>query len=143
MEGTKVEVYACDSHYLQSLIEAFEGKPKDDVAIRLMDSIKQVDSDCVVFNWECCGGYGSESFPEGNEKVFKFLRKMMDRGFMCMFSDFSLKALVKNWDEKYELGPNPFAKTGEYSAVFEIRFNNNELKECPSAQLQIVGDMAV
>lgn len=48
---------------------------------------------------------------------------MIDRGYMCMFSDFSLKALVHEWSEKYELGPNPFVKTGEYSETFEIRFN--------------------
>lgn len=59
-----------------------------------------------------------------------------------MFSDFSLKALVNEWKEKYELGPNPFVKTGEFSNVFEIRFNSSQLKECPSAQLQIIGDMA-
>jgi hypothetical protein len=59
-----------------------------------------------------------------------------------MFSDFSLKALVKQWNEKYELGPNPFVKTGEYSGMFEIRFDCSQLKECPSAQLQIIGDMA-
>ena len=61
---------------------------------------------------------------------------------MCMFSDFSLKALVKNWSEKYELGPNPFEKTKEHTGQFQIRFKSGELKECPSAQLQIVGDMA-
>lgn len=59
-----------------------------------------------------------------------------------MFSDFSLKALVKEWKEKYELGPNPFFKTGEYSGMFEIKFDCSQLKECPSAQLQIIGDMA-
>lgn len=35
---------------------------------------------------------------------------MIDQGHMCMFSDFSLMALIKGWDEKYELGPNPFVK---------------------------------
>ena len=29
MEGTKVEVYACESSYLEKLITAFEGKPTD------------------------------------------------------------------------------------------------------------------
>ena len=29
MEGTKVQVYACDSFYLENLIKAFEGKPSD------------------------------------------------------------------------------------------------------------------
>lgn len=51
MEGTKVEVYACDSNYLAELVNAFEGKPKDDTAIKLMASVKAVDPDCVVFNW--------------------------------------------------------------------------------------------
>lgn len=37
----------------------------------------------------------------------KFARKMIDRGHMVMFSDFSLKALINNWDNKM-LGPNPF-----------------------------------
>jgi hypothetical protein len=92
-------------------MEAFEGNPKDDVAIRLMESVKIVDSDCVVFNWECCGGYGGNMFPEGRDNLFKFVRNMVDKGHMCMFSDFSLKALVQEWDEKYELGPNPFVKT--------------------------------
>jgi hypothetical protein len=40
---------------------------------------------------------------------------------MCMFSDFSLKALVKTWDEKL-LGPNPFVKIGETSNEVELRF---------------------
>lgn len=67
MEGTKVEVYACDSHYLKQLTEAFDGKPKDDVSKRLMESVKKVDPDCVVINWECCGGYTNETFQEGND----------------------------------------------------------------------------
>ena len=30
---------------------------------------------------------------------------------MAMFSDFSLKALIGDWDDGY-LGPNPFLKVG-------------------------------
>lgn len=94
IEGTKVEVYACESLYLPSLVEAFNGKPKDDVAIRLMDSIGKVDPDCVVLNWECCSGYSGKHFAEGTDLLFKFLKTVIDRGHMAMFSDFSLKALV-------------------------------------------------
>jgi hypothetical protein len=65
IEGTKVEVYACNAYYLKSLIEAFEGRPKDDVAVRLVKSVGEVDPDCVVINWECCSGYSSKFFPEG------------------------------------------------------------------------------
>ncbi len=42
LEGTKVEVYACDSLYLPQLNQAFDGNPKDEVAERLLASIKHV-----------------------------------------------------------------------------------------------------
>lgn len=58
-----------------------------------------------------------------------------------MFSDFSLKALISQWDAK-KLGPNPFKKLTETSSPFELSFDNNRLRDCPSAQLQLVGEMA-
>ena len=60
---------------------------------------------------------------------------------MAMFSDFSLKALINQWDSEY-LGPNPFKKINEFEGHFTLSFSNNELKDCPSAQLQLVGEMA-
>jgi len=123
LEGTKVEVYACSSHYINSLIEAFDGEPIDDIAVRLMDSIGKVDPDCVVLNWECSSGYSGKTFIEGTDRFFYFLKKAIDRGHMAMFSDFSLKALVNQWKEKYELGPNPFVQTQEYSGHFVVRFS--------------------
>ena len=107
-----------------------------------MKSIGEVDPDCVVLNWECCGGYANHSFPEGQDRLFSFLKKAVDRGHMCMFSDFSLKALVSCWKDQYGLGPNPFVQTSEYTGNFVLRFSPGDLKECPSAQLQTVGDMA-
>jgi hypothetical protein len=142
IEGTKVEVYACSAYYLDDLVEAFEGKPRDNMAARLMKSVGEVDPDCVVLNWECCSGYDCKQFTEGEEKLFYFLKKVIDRGHMAMFSDFSLKALVNSWKDKYKLGPNPFVQTTEHTGHFVIRFKPSDLKECPSAQLQIVGDMA-
>ena len=59
-----------------------------------------------------------------------------------MFSDFSLKALIKNWDEKC-LGPNPFVYTTQHSGHVQLHFDCQKLKNCVSAQLQVVGDMAV
>lgn len=107
-----------------------------------MDSVGKVDPDCVVLNWECCGGYFSKTFPEGVNKLFYFLKKVIDRGHMAMFSDFSLMALVNEWKDKYELGPNPFVQTSHHTGDFIIKFKAAHLKECPSAQLQTVGDMA-
>lgn len=71
--------------------------------------IKQVDPDCVVFNWECSSGYSSQAFGEGSSNVFGLAKMMVDRGHMVMFSDFSLKALIAQWDQKL-MGPNPFVK---------------------------------
>ncbi len=75
-----------------------------------MEHIKKIHPDCVVFNWECCGSYSGQSFIEGKDKVFKFLKIVLDKGHMVMFSDFSLKALINDWDSNL-LGPNPFVKT--------------------------------
>lgn len=74
--------------------------------------MKEVEPDCVVFNWECCECYTNKKFPEGKEKIFTFVKGAIERGNMCMFSDFSLKALINQWDEQSGLGPNPFVITG-------------------------------
>ncbi len=63
-----------------------------------MNSIASVDPDCVVLNWECSSGYSNKSFTEGTDNIFRFLKKVLDRGHMTMFSDFSLKALVNQWN---------------------------------------------
>lgn len=73
--------------------------------------------------------------------VMKFAKLMIDRGHMTMFSDFSLKALIAQWD-KDTLGPNPFVKVSEYGGNFTLEFDPKQLVECPSAQLQIIGEMA-
>ena len=77
----------------------------------LIKNIKEIHSDCVVFNWECCGGYAGQCFSEGRETVMSLLKKVLDAGHMAMFSDFSLKALINQWDSNL-LGSNPFVKTG-------------------------------
>lgn len=39
----------------------------------------------------------------------EFLQYILGKGYMAMFSDFSLKALIAEWDSNI-LGPNPFVK---------------------------------
>ncbi len=39
-----------------------------------------------------------------------FVKMILDKGHMAMFSDFSLKTLISEWKENL-LGPNPFVKT--------------------------------
>lgn len=66
---------------------------------------------------------------------------LLDRGHMVMFSDFSLKALIQDWQEDL-LGPNPFVKSTEFGGKFKLRFDPMILSECPSAQLQKLGELA-
>lgn len=87
----------------------------------MVHHIKELDADCAVFNWECSSGYMSENFPEGKDRLFDFIKFVIDRGHMVMFSDFSLKSLIQQWDTA-KLGPNPFKKIGETSAPFELSF---------------------
>lgn len=56
-------------------------------------------------------------FPEGAEHVMKFLKIILDRGHMAMFSDFSLKALIAQWKAEV-LGPNPFKQVGGHTGMF-------------------------
>ena len=86
-----------------------------------MSHICKIHPSCVVLNWECCGAYINKQFLEGKEKVFKFLKMILDKGHMAMFSDFSLKALIKEWDSTL-LGPNPFVETGQTSNPIDMRF---------------------
>lgn len=58
-----------------------------------------------------------------------------------MFSDFSLKALIKSWDSSF-LGPNPFIKIGETNQSIKMRFNKDKLKMCPSSQLQAIAKLS-
>lgn len=60
---------------------------------------------------------------------------------MVMFSDFSLKALIAQWMDKY-LGPNPFIHTGGFSGNAKLHFDPVSFTNSPSAQLQSIGDLS-
>jgi len=103
----------------------------------------ELDPDCTVFNWECSSGYSTGIFPEGAENVLKLVSYLLNKGHMVMFSDFSLKALIPNWNAKI-LGPNPFVRLpGDFGGTALLKFDPIALKESPSAQLQSVGDLSV
>jgi hypothetical protein len=61
-------------------------------------------------------------------------------GFMVIFGDFSLKALIHDWDHSL-LGPLPFEQVGTVSGSVRLRFQREHLMACPSAQLQCVGQL--
>jgi len=101
--------------------------------------IKLLEGGSVLFNWECCSEFSGHSF--GDNQMIKNIKYLIDRGYMTMFSDFAVKALIQEWDEKY-LGKNPFVKLNECSGTIDLGFDPEQLKAAPSSQLNIVGSLS-
>merc|ERR1712086_805144 len=103
-----------------------------------------VQADSVVFNWECCSGCSDMGFQDESVSpiVTPLVKRLLDRGHMVMFSDFSLKALIHDWREDL-LGPHPFVKVRTLGQSFRLGFDPAALSACPSAQLQKLGELAV
>lgn len=114
-------VYSAKERCLLEIINGFNKDSKDEVVNQLVKEISELDVDCTVFNWECCSCYSGSSFSN-NGSIFKFVEFMLNRGHMLMFSDFSLKALIGQWNKSI-LGPLPFVKVQEYTGNVVLKFN--------------------
>lgn len=131
---------------------------EDDVWRCVVEDVRQVPPDSVVFNWECCSGCGDHAFPcsagqhglQGTTPQFQnlapsptmqFMGFALRSGFTVMCSDFSLKSLIHEWSEE-QLGPNPFLQVGSCDHQFCLEFIPSELQseEVPQ-QLQVVGEL--
>jgi len=147
-----VVVYQLSSSALIPLQKALRGEKFEVVdeststnISELVRILSSADKGSVAFNFECCsqwdcsGQGGGFHFPHKNATM-QAIKLMLDRGYMIMFSDFALKALISDWSESH-LGPNPFKNVGEFSGNFTLKFLPEELKACPSAQLQKVGEL--
>lgn len=115
--------------------------------MQLVEDIRSVAPASVVLNWECCSGYHCEAFHAQGEDAagcrdqnMELMHLAIERGHMVTCADFSVKALAKQWCER-RLGPNPFVKIGEFGGRMELRFDPVTLAQCPSSQLQMVGEM--
>lgn len=147
-EGERAATYAaCDvsPQAMQQLVELGADAPicqtQPDAAALAVD-LALVEPDCVVFNWECCSGCSSDHFstPSGDSPL-QLIAFLLSRGFMVMVSDFSLGALIKEWDTTL-LGPNPFVKVGEFGDTMQLGFEPVTLAACDeSAQLQVLGEL--
>jgi len=111
----------------------------------LVEEVRQVPADSVVFNWECCSGCGDHEFPRAcdgsHSATMPFMGFLLDNGFTVMCSDFSLKSLIHEWSEQH-LGPNPFLKLGSCDEQFCLEFVPADLQhEDVPQQLQVVGEL--
>ena len=110
-------------------------------AVQLYEDIASVEPESVVFNWECCGGCGDHGFACNVTPMPLMAYLLHQRSFMVMCSDFSLKALIKDWDANV-LGANPFVQVGTFGDKLTLRFDNERLKKFEdSAQLQVLGEL--
>jgi hypothetical protein len=150
-EGGRISVYSVELASVERLTEilnnqvnlsSIENQVEKEIIIELLSDIKDLEPDCILFNFECCSGCHQKeySFPKIPE-TFKLIKLIIDRGNYMMFSDFTVKALIANWDETL-LGKNPFVKEAECSKSISLYFDPTVLKNCPSAQLQVVGELS-
>jgi len=137
----RVSVFLINNGSLNAIKQAMEGQKSDNATIdELAKDIQKVNPQSVVFNWECCSDCSSNTFGRYNDDVMIMAKFLLDRKHMVMFSDFSLKALIAQWQPD-KLGPNPFCQIGTFSESMDLRFKAGVLKECPSAQLAKVGQL--
>lgn len=134
-------VYHATYKNVNELLGCLDGAPtKKPIVTRIVKQIQSIDPDCTIFNWECCSAEESKMFPlDGSTQ--KAIKALLDKGHMVMFSDWSLKALIKNWDEK-SLGLNPFIHVKDYSGSLKLGFDKKKLLTCPSTQLHILAEIS-
>jgi len=141
----RVSLYTTNLESTDLLLLALQGKLNEIkneefklAAEELLKDIDSVEPDCVLFNWECCSSCGA-SFPQ-KENTMLLLKLLIEKKFMTMFSDFALKSLIKDWSVEL-LGMNPFVKIGKCNSFINLKFKPEVLKECPSSQLKMVGQL--
>jgi len=147
----RVAVYQMQPQSLEGMLDKMK-KPtqsirdSDPAFIKIVDAIyadmASLDPENVVFNWECCSSFSSSGFPGSSLKIvtMDLVQLALERKHMVMFSDFALKALLNDWSVQH-LGPRPFAKIGEFTTSFDLKFDPATLKKCASAQLTKVGEL--
>lgn len=147
-EGTFVATYEVTGSVkkiLEAMSEVSQSSSHMDMGElgSLIKDISLVAPSAVVFNWECCSSCSEESFGTAEETsiVLDLMALLIKRGHMVMCSDFSLKALIKQWSTT-RFGPNPFVKIGEFGGSMRLDFDSARVAECPSAQLQRAGDLS-
>jgi len=147
-EGERASTYlaqSVDPDALRQLIELGDDAPicqTQPDAASLVADLAAIDPASVVFNWECCSGCSGDSFAHWcASSTVALIGFLLSKGYMVMVSDFSLGALIKEWDPKL-LGPNPFVAVGSFNNAMTLRFEPTTLAACEdSAQLQILGEL--
>jgi len=140
-------IYLITFKAASDLLEALETKKPKDNILDIYNYIETLKAEDIAFYFECCGGCSvvcsksyNTDYSIGKDNVKLIAHLVRKKNIMVMCADFSLKGLIKDWDDKL-LGPNPFTKIGETSSKFTLNFDINTLKECKSTQMQSLGKL--
>jgi hypothetical protein len=149
-EGMRTAVYEMSFSSLATVVAELRNPDPAGTASachhQLRADVHAVEPEAVVFNFECCACCGSEGFAlsaRDKTALWEAIAFAVERGSFVMASDFSLKALIRDWRPQI-LGPCPFvgvSDMGGCGACFELTFSPEELQSCPSAQLNTVGQL--
>lgn len=145
-EGKAVAVYEANYEALGAIAAALKGdQSQTGVYAQLAEDVHSLaDPASFVANLECCGccsesGFGAR--PEAKSGLWQLLEICLSRGSFVMASDFSLKAIIKEWKQEH-LGPLPFVQVpGRCNTSFDLGFDSADLITAPCAQLNVVGQL--
>ena len=104
----------------------------------------KISSSSVCFNFECCGGcsHGTAfSFGVNKESGFELLRHLKKEKIMTNFADFSLGALITDWDESV-MDRCPFEKIGTHTGCTTM-FIDSDMTKCSSKQLSNFAELNI
>mmetsp|Transcript_109093 Transcript_109093/g.209625 ORF Transcript_109093/g.209625 Transcript_109093/m.209625 type:complete len:598 (-) Transcript_109093:209-2002(-) len=151
--GEEVRVYSLASRDVQLLhdyLSPTTAVPEDQPSWQsLVNDVREVPADTVVFNFECCSACGDHGFQQHHgfqqrgraSPTIPFIGFAVRSGWTVMCSDFSLKSLLADWSEE-ELGPNPFLRAGSCSSQFCLEFVPADLEQADvPQQLKVVGEL--
>lgn len=145
-EGKAVAVYEANYEALGAIAAALQGdQSQGGIYAELAQDVGSLaDPASFVANLECCGccsesGFGAR--PEAKSGLWQLVEACLSRGSFVMASDFSLKAIIKEWKQEH-LGPLPFVQLpGGCNTSFDLGFDSADLITAPSAQLNVVGQL--
>jgi len=145
-EGKAVAVYEANYEALGAIAAALQGdQSQAGIYTQLAQDVRGLaDPASFVANLECCGCCSESGFRAGAETksgLWQLVEACLSRGSFVMASDFSLKAIIKEWKPEH-LGPLPFVQLpGGCNTSFDLGFDSADLITAPCAQLNVVGQL--
>lgn len=132
---------------IPDLLESFSNPDKTNankLVKEIVSTVSDLEPGNVVFNWECCSSCSKHTFGSviDNTAIIQFVSFIVrKKGYVAMFSDFALKALIDNWDESL-LGAKPYINVGSRDDAFKLLFSREHVAESECYQLKSMAQLS-